>query len=122
MGSHLSDERITVVKPGVSDDVAWLTSPQRNQLESGSAECKPTARAIRQFDALCPAADPAPAAAAVALSEDDSVHSELGAEEEEEEEVVVVVVEEGAVLAAGTKRARKATAPFHPATDPIQPE
>eukprot|EP00966_Prymnesium_polylepis_P331371 7386933-Prymnesium_polylepis.1 len=43
-----TEERITVVKPGVADGVAWLTSPQRNQLESGSAQCKPTARAIRQ--------------------------------------------------------------------------
>ena len=61
-----TEERITVVKPGDSEGAAWLTSPQREQLQSGSAQCKPTVRAIRQLQAAAdPAADAAPAAAPV---------------------------------------------------------
>ena len=47
-------DRITVVQPGEADGVAWLTSPQRGALRSGSAECKPTARAIRHPEAPAP--------------------------------------------------------------------
>ena len=49
-----TEDRITLVTPEVADGVAWLTSPQRAQLQSGSAECKPTVRAIRQLEAPAP--------------------------------------------------------------------
>ena len=115
-----TEDRITLVTPEVADGVAWLTSPQRAQLQSGSAECKPTVRAIRRLevapDADAAAADPAAAAAAAdpaaAAADTDEVlaaeSSDNGGNSDPEPEVEPVV---------GAKRARKQPTHFAPSAE-----
>ena len=109
-----TEGRIILVKPGVDNDVAWLTSPQRTQLQSGSAECKPTARAIRRI--LAPAPDAAPAVTEAPdvgdapAPADRGIAVEDGSDLEDSSEFEQLPEEAAAV----SKRARKATAHFEP--------
>ena len=109
-----TEERIILVKPGVDDGVAWLTSPQRTQLQSGLAECKPTARAIRRIEVPAPAEAPA-------VTEVPNVADDPAPADDDDDEEVGSVLEDDFdneqlldAAAAGSKRARKATAHFEP--------
>ena len=116
------NERIILVKPDVADGPAWLTTPQRAELESGAAECKPTARAVRRLApaepaqveaaAAAPAAPPAATAAEVPVLRafpavtDPTSDSETERSEPGEPPIRLQSVKD--------KRTRKATAHFEP--------
>mmetsp|Transcript_36883 Transcript_36883/g.119005 ORF Transcript_36883/g.119005 Transcript_36883/m.119005 type:complete len:157 (+) Transcript_36883:401-871(+) len=109
------EDRISVLKPDSFGDVAWLTSPQRSQLQSGSAECVSTVRAIRRLEtAPAPAAPPAAAPVAepatMPPAPDVLTLSDLDSEAESE----AAADGEKAEPPCGSKRARKATKHFHP--------
>ena len=64
-----TDERIFMISPENVGSVAWLKTPQRGELQSGSAVCKPTARPVRILE-IDPAPAPAgPSAATEAVDE-----------------------------------------------------